>query len=111
MTVCSEQRPYVLQREERSPQVWSAVLGCLMHLVSHCGYIVRGYVEGLSMKVVAALMQCCLEQRWCHMVYCQLTRIAANMMYVAAPSADVQGQPQASASRNWIILKAKFNHT
>ena len=80
----------VLQRGESSPQVWSAVLGCLIHLVSHCGYIVRGYLEGLSLKVVAALMQCCLDHQWCDTVYCQLVRLLVNMMY--APTSSSQGE-------------------
>ena len=81
----------ILQRGERSPQVWSAVLGCLIHLVSHCGYVVRAYLEGLSIKVVLALMQCSLDNQWCDTVYCQLVRLAANMLYI--PTMDAQGKP------------------
>lgn len=71
----------ILQREEKSPQVWSAVLGCLLHLVTYCGYVVRAYLQGLSLRVLAALMHCCLHHRWCHAIYCQLVRLAVNMMY------------------------------
>ncbi len=80
-----------MQQGESSPQVWSAVLGCLIHLVSHCGYMVRGYLEGLSLKVVGALMQCCLENQWCDTVYCQLVRLAVNMMYVPTAATHTQG--------------------
>lgn len=81
---------HILQRGERSPQVWSAVLGCLIHLVSHCGYIVRGYLEGLSVKVVLTLMQCSIDNQWCDEVYCQLVRLAANMLYT--PTINAQGK-------------------
>ncbi|KAL0037161.1 hypothetical protein WJX79_003343 [Trebouxia sp. C0005] len=91
------------QRGERSPQVWSAVLGCLIHLVSHCGYIVRGYLEGLSVKVVLTLMQCSIDNQWCDEVYCQLVRLAANMLYTPTINAqedddskDGPGRPAAS---------------
>ncbi|KAL0049325.1 hypothetical protein WJX82_011369 [Trebouxia sp. C0006] len=91
------------QRGERSPQVWSAVLGCLIHLVSHCGYVVRAYLEGLSIKVVLALMQCSLDNQWCDTVYCQLVRLAANMLYIPTidaqeddDSKDGSGRPAAS---------------
>lgn len=78
-----------VQREERSPQVWCAVLGCLLHLVTHCGYVVRAYLQGLSLRVLAALMHCCLHHHWCHTIYCQLVRLAVNMMYVpASPDLD-----------------------
>lgn len=85
----------ILQRGERSPQVWSAVLGCLIHLVSHCGYVVRAYLEGLSIKVVLALMQCSLDNQWCDTVYCQLVRLAANMLYI--PTVHAQGKPCSAA--------------
>ena len=93
-----------MQQGARSPQVWSAVLGSLVHLVSHCGSVVRGYLEGCPLAVVAALMHCCLEHRWCPTVYCQLARLAANMMYVAPSKADVQGQPQVTLPLSLLLL-------
>ena len=78
-----------VQREEKSPRVWSAVLGCLLQLVTHCGYVVRAYLQGLSLSVLAAVMNCCLQSHWCHAIYCQLIRLAVNMMYVpASPGLD-----------------------
>ena len=78
-----------MQGGEKSPQVWSAVLGCLLHLVTHCGHVVRGWLEGLSLKVVAALMRCCRAHHWCDAVYCHLVRLAANMMHApATPNLD-----------------------
>ena len=106
-TAKTEQRKRVtvLQRGESSPQVWSAVLGCLIHLVSHCGYIVRGYLEGLSLKVVAVLMQCCLDHQWCDTVYCQLVRLLVNLMY--APSSSSQGE---SPSKFELCCSQVFVH-
>lgn len=78
-----------VQRGERSSQVWCAVLGCLLHLVTHCGHVVRGYLQGLPLKALAALMHCCRRHHWCDAVYCHLVRLAANMMYApAAPTLD-----------------------
>ena len=55
-----------------------------MHLVTHCGHVVRVYLEGFSLKVVAALMQCCRQHCWCDTLYCHLIRLAVNIMYVPA---------------------------
>ena len=74
--------------------MWGAVLGCLLHLVSKGGYVVRGYLEGLSMKVVRALMQCSLAHQWGDTLYCHLVRLAANMMYVPGAT-HAPGDPQA----------------
>lgn len=83
--------------------MWSAVLGCLMHLVTHCGYIVRGYLEGLSLKVVAALLQCCLHHQWCHTLYCQLIRLAVNMLYVPAGDTENNGELDSMRSKVFCL--------
>ena len=97
-----------MQREEKSPQVWSAVLGCLLHLVTHCGYVVRGYLQGLPLRVLAALMQCCLHHHWCHATYCHLVRLAVNLMYVpASPNLDSGEEtlpPQCHEPIGWMTF-------
>lgn len=97
-----------VQREEKSPQVWCAVLGCLMHLVTHCGYVVRGYLQGLSLRVLAALMHCCLHHHWCHTIYCQLVRLAVNMMYVpASPHLD-SGEQSFRPQHPKLMIRSPF---
>lgn len=76
----------MLQRGETSPEVWEAVLGCLIQLTSHNGYTVRAFLEGISQKVVAALLHCCVQQRWSEEVYCQVIRIAVNLVYGPQPT-------------------------
>ena len=76
----------MLQRGESSPEVWEAVFGCLIQLPSHNGYTVRAFLEGISQKVVAALLSCCVQHHWSQEVYCQLVRIAVNLLYVPQPT-------------------------
>lgn len=75
-----------LQRGETRPEVWEAVLGCVVQLTTHSGYTVRAFLDGISQKVVAALLHCCVQHCWSQEVYCQLIRIAVNLLYVPMPS-------------------------
>lgn len=85
-----EDRPLMgwcaMQRGETSPEVWEAVLGCLTQLTTHNGYTVRAFLEGISQKVVAALLHRSVQHCWSQEVYCQLIRIAVNLLYVPQPS-------------------------
>ena len=104
----------MMQQGEDSPEVWEAVLGCLVQLTTHNGYTVRAFLVGISQKVVAALLHCCVHHRWSDEVYCQLIRIAVNLLYIPQPTqvtsdedddagAAAQGQ---APSQTWSLLES-----
>ena len=74
-------RPALQRREQRSA-VWSSVLGCLLHLCTFNGRLVRAFLEGLSLRAVRALLHCSLRDHWAPDVHRQLVSLAAALMYV-----------------------------
>lgn len=104
----------MLQQGENSPEVWEAVLGCLVQLTTHNGYTVRAFLVGISQKVVAALLHCCVQHRWSDEVYCQLIRIAVNLLYIPQPtqvSSDEDDDAGAAAQgqahfTTWLLLES-----
>ena len=71
-----------LQRREQRSAVWSSVLGCLLHLCTYNGRLVRAFLEGLSLRAVRALLHCSLRDHWAPDVHHQLVALAAALMYV-----------------------------
>ena len=71
-----------LQRREQRSAVWSSVLGCLLHLCTYNGRLVRAFLEGLSLRAVRALLHCSLRDHWAPDVHRQLVALAAALMYV-----------------------------
>ncbi len=71
-----------LQRREQRSAVWSSVLGCLLHLCTYNGRLVRAFLEGLSLRAVRALLHCSLRDHWAPDVHRQLISLAVALMYV-----------------------------
>eukprot|EP00891_Asterochloris_glomerata_P007033 jgi/Astpho2/7033/Aster-x1415 len=70
------------QRREQRSAVWSSVLGCLLHLCTYNGRLVRAFLEGLSMRAVRALLHCSLRDHWAPDVHRQLISLAVALMYM-----------------------------
>ena len=66
------------------------MLGCLVHLCSLSGRIVRGHLEGLSLRTVRALLRCSLQEHWSHEVHQQLVALGGGAD-VCAPGGACRG--------------------
>ena len=58
------------------------MLGCLLHLCTYNGRLVRAFLEGLSLRAVRALLHCSLRDHWAPDVHRQLVSLAAALVYV-----------------------------
>ena len=58
------------------------MLGCLLHLCTFNGRLVRAFLEGLSLRAVRALLHCSLRDHWAPDVHRQLVSLAVALMYV-----------------------------
>ncbi|CAL0308297.1 unnamed protein product [Lupinus luteus] len=71
----------LVQNEENEESVWASALSCLLYFVCDRGKIWRKRLEGLDIRVMAALIRTSRQNSWAELVHCKLISMLTNMFY------------------------------
>ncbi|GAQ90380.1 hypothetical protein KFL_006330070 [Klebsormidium nitens] len=71
----------LVQAGEREEAVWVAGLSCLLYYAADQGHICRPKVDGLDVRIPAALLAMSRRHCWADGVHTALVRLAVNLLY------------------------------
>eukprot|EP00210_Caulerpa_lentillifera_P002014 g1931.t1 len=71
----------ITELDEQDKQVWTAAIGCFLHLTTNNGEFLLCTVQNLPFTVIKQILKKCVENGWCDEIYVQFVRLFVCLVY------------------------------